>query len=109
MEAGESDWSPDDGEWMVFATHPLALFDGGESHLYRIHPDGTGMEKLTDFTSAELRATQPQYTPDGEWIVFTAVTSSSRSLWAIPAEGGEPVEIAPGGIYTHGTWQPQAD
>ena len=107
IKAGESDWSPD-GEWIVFATYPLAQYQSGESHLYRVHPDGTGLEQLTDFTSAELRATQPRYTPDGKWIVFTAVTSSTRSLWAIPSEGGEPVEIAAGGIYTHGTWQPAA-
>ncbi len=105
MEAGESVWSRD-GEWITFATHPLAQFDSGESHLYRMHPDGTGLEKLTDFSSAELRATQPQYTPDGRWIVFTAVTPTTRSLWAIPANGGNPVEIAADGIYTHGTWQP---
>ncbi len=108
MEAGESDWSPD-GEWIVFATHPLAAGVAGASHLYRIHPDGSGREQLTDFTSDELRATQPQFTPDGEWIVFTAVTSLSRSLWAIPAVGGDPIEITNGGIYTHGTWQPTPD
>lgn len=105
MEAGESVWSRD-GEWITFATHPLAQFESEESHLYRMHPDGTGLEKLTDFSSAELRATQPQYTPDGTWIVFTAVTPTTRSLWAMPSAGGDPVEIAAGGIYTHGTWQP---
>ncbi len=89
MEAGESVWSRD-GEWITFATHPLAQFDSGESHLYRMHPDGTGLEKLTDFSSAELRATQPQYTPDGRWIVFTAVTPTTRSLWAMPSERRKP-------------------
>ena len=107
MEAGESVWSRD-GKWITFATFPLARGVDGESHLYRMHPDGTGLERLADFSSADLRATQPQYTPDGKWITFTAVTASTRSLWAIPAAGGDPVEIAAGGIYTHGTWQPDA-
>lgn len=106
MFAGEADWSPD-GRWIVFDTYPLAEFGSSEvSNLYRIHPDGSGMEPLTNYTDADQRATQPRYTPDGRWIVFTAVTPSSRSLWAIPATGGEPVVIASGGIYTHGTWQP---
>ena len=48
-----------------------------------------------------------RYTPDGKWILFTAVTPRSRSLWIMSAEGGEPIVIAQGGIYMHGVWQPQ--
>lgn len=107
MFAGDPDWSPD-GNWIVFSDHPLHEFQCCEvSNLYRIHPDGSGMERLTHYDTADLRAAQPRYTPDGKYIVFTAVTPSTRSLWAIPAEGGEPIVLAPGGIYTHGTWQPQ--
>jgi Tol biopolymer transport system component len=108
MEAGEPDWSRD-GTWIVFATHPLHSFDCClQSNLYRMHPDGSGMEQLTRYEGGSLRATQPRYTPDGKWIVFTAVTPSSRSLWAMPADGGKPVVIATGGFYTHGTWQPNS-
>jgi Tol biopolymer transport system component len=107
LVAGYPDWSPD-GEWILFATYPLWTFnfDSVVSNLYRMRPDGSGMEQLTFYETPDIRANQPRYTPDGKWIIFTAVTSSSRSLWAIPAEGGEPVVIAEGGIYTHGTWQP---
>lgn len=107
MFAGEADWSPD-GEWIVFDTYPLHDFDSPPeaSNLYRIHPDGSGLEQITFNDSTDLRATQPRYTPDGNGIVFTAVTPSSRSLWGMPAEGGEPTVLAKGGIYTHGTLQP---
>ena len=108
MFAGEADWSPD-GKWIVFATYPLGEFNASSpepSNLHRIHPDGSGMEQLTHNETADLRAVQPQYTPDGKWIVFTSETLSSRSLWAIPAGGDEPIVLAPGGIYTHGAWQP---
>ena len=107
MFGGEADWSPD-GEWIVFDTYPLAEFNHVPkvSNLYRIHPDGTGLEQLTFNKSTDLRATQPHYTPDGKWIIFTAVTPSRRSLWVIPSEDGEPIVIAGGGIYTHGAWQP---
>ena len=61
-------------------------------------PDGTGMEQLTHYDMEALRATQPRYTPDGSGIVFTAaVTAATRSLWAIPADGGEPIVLTPPG------------
>lgn len=106
MLADNPDWSPG-GNWIVFSTNTRdesRCCKG--SHLYRIHPDGSGMEQLTHFDPADLRATQPRYTPDGQYIVFTALTPSTRSLWAIPAEGGEPIVLAKGGVYTHGSLQP---
>lgn len=102
--AGDADWSPD-GEWIVYATHPLRNFDSGVSNLFRVHPDGTGREPLTEYTDDATRATQPRYTPDGESILFTLVTTS-RDLALMPAEGGEIDQITDGGIYTHGDMQP---
>jgi len=59
------DWSPD-GKRLVFATHPLHQFHSccPQSNLYRMHPDGSGMEQLTRYEGDGLRATQPRYTPD---------------------------------------------
>jgi Tol biopolymer transport system component len=105
--AGYPDWSPD-AKWIVFATHPLDSFnfDHIVSNLYRMHPDGSDIEQLTFHETPDIRANQPRYTPDGKWIIFITVKPSSRSLWVIPAAGGEPIVITQGGIYTHGTWQP---
>ncbi len=67
-EGGEADWSPN-GEWIVYATHPLHDFNGDEvSNLVRVHPDGTDAQQLTQHTDGETRATQPRYTPDGAQI-----------------------------------------
>jgi Tol biopolymer transport system component len=102
--AGYPDWSPD-GEWIVFTTHP-DWDTPGISNLYRMRPDGTAVEQLTFYSSNAFRASQPRYTPDGQWILFTGVTPGGRDMMAIPADGGEPIPIFTGGIYTHSTLQP---
>ena len=104
--AGDSDWSADD-EWLVFSTYPLNNIQCCEvSNLYRIHPDGSGLEQITEYDTPDLRASQPRYTPDGGHILFTAVRPYSRVPAVIPADGGEPITVASSGIYTHPTWQP---
>lgn len=111
LNAGEPSWSPD-GEWVVFSTYPLGEFDSPPepSNLYRVHIDGSGLEQLTFNENPSLRAVLPRYSADGEWILFTMVAPSDRSLWVVPAEGGEPIVIAQGsGLgsnYTFGVWQP---
>lgn len=105
--AGDSDWSNGD-EWIVFSTYPLNDFQCCQvSNLYRIRPDGAGLEPLTTFDTDALRATQPRYTPDGSSIIFTAVTPSDRIPWVIPGDGGEPIAVVESGIYTHPAWQPR--
>lgn len=109
MNAGDPAWSPD-GQWIVFSIYPLNEYNfvRAISNLYRIHPDGTGLEQLTHYDTSATRATIPRYTPDGKWIMFTAVLPNSRELWAIPADGGDPIVIIAGGIQLHGVWQPNA-
>lgn len=106
MGAGSPDWSPG-GRWIVFNTHPLNVFQTrGPSVLYRMHPDGTGLQQLSHLPSA-VRATEPRYTPDGAWILFVAVNFYQRAIWAMPAEGGRRIVVADkDAIYTHPTLQP---
>ena len=106
LMAGDADWTSYD-EWIVFSTYPLRDFQCCEvSNLYRIRPDGAGLEPLTSYETDDLRATQPRVTPDGEWILFTSVTTDRRVPMLMAADGGEPIEVVASGIYTHATWQP---
>lgn len=102
---GDADWLGD--EWIVFSTHPLGDFPCCQvSNLYRIHPDGTGLEQLTHFETDAERATQPRVTPDNRDIVYTAVIGDSRVPAYMPLFGGEGTKVVQSGIYTHPTRQP---
>ena len=41
------------------------------------------------------RATSPSVSPDGRWIAFYLVKDRDRDVFVIPADGGEPVAVAP--------------
>lgn len=105
LVAGEPEYSPD-GRWIVFNTHPPDLGEG-DSQLYRMRPDGSGIEQLTHYE--DVRAFSPTYSPDGNWIIFSVfgftLPGNAHGLWVIPANGGDPVVIpdVPG---TQGNWQP---
>ena len=108
MLAGDCDWSPD-GTRLVFATHPLVAFnfDPVVSNLFTARPDGTGLRQLTHSATANNRATQAHFTPDGR-IIYTRVTPTGRTLWLINADGSDGAPIPANGerIRTHGDWQP---
>lgn len=60
----EPSWSPT-GRWIVFAVSADATHH--VLHLSRIHPNGTGLRRVTwGPTSAD----EPDWSPDGSWIVF---------------------------------------
>lgn len=108
LVASYADWSPD-GQWIVFSTQPFLLNnndDGPISNLYRMRPDGSGVEPLTFYDAPNPRPNQPRYSPDGQWIVFTMDTGPDREIWVMPADGGEPLALITGGIHTHPAWQP---
>jgi tricorn protease len=51
-------------------------------------------------TSSELRETEPEFSPDGRWIAFTAEHGDNIDVYVAPAAGGEPRRL---------TWHPGND
>lgn len=93
-DASVLDWSPD-GAWIVYVRGWWrGSTDDGD--LWRIRPDGSGLEQLTSIDTLDISLHRPRYTPDGSWILFSVETESSDRLWAVDAEGGEAVEALPG-------------
>lgn len=57
-------WSPD-GQWIVFGT-----VGGDRGPLYLVRPDGTDLHEVFRSTD-DGPATHPEWSPDGEFILFT--------------------------------------
>jgi hypothetical protein len=94
IDASLLDWSPD-GEWLVFV--PRYWDDrASDADVHRIRVDGTALERLTSLDTATNRILRPRYSPDGAWILFMQQEADRSSLVAIPADGGDPVDVLPG-------------
>jgi Tol biopolymer transport system component len=62
-------WSPD-GQWIAFSRNTGAALD-----LYLIHPDGTGLTRLT--ATATSHEDNPNWSPDGRLIAYDACDGAS--------------------------------
>src|SRR5262249_1269095 len=68
-------WSAD-GQWIVYTQER-----GGSSDIYRIHPDGSGLEQLTDDPAFDDQAA---LSPDGRSLVFVSTRGSGfANLWRL--------------------------
>ncbi len=77
-----------DGQWVVFSM-PV----GRSQHLFRMHPDGSGLIQVTSARSVDA---QPAWSRDGKWILFTSNRAhpdmrgkgkSNWDIWAIQPDG----------------------
>src|SRR5262245_11691696 len=75
----EIEYSPSyspDGKWVVFTQER-----GGLSDIYRIHTDGTGLERLTDDPAFD---DQGALSPDGRSVAFISTRGSgTANLWLL--------------------------
>src|ERR1043166_7317293 len=68
-------WSPD-GQWIVYTQER-----GGSSDIYRIHPDGTGLEQLTDDPAFD---DQGVLSPDNSMLAFVSTRASGTAdVWLL--------------------------
>ena len=70
-------WHPD-GRHIIFERDQRNAQGANRPGLFLIRADGTGMRRLTRArTFRDISHTEPQYSPDGRWIVFTRVIHES--------------------------------
>ena len=109
-------WSPD-GKWIAYAASKAGaqesiftdISEDRDSDIFVIEATGGAVRKLTTNPSADAN---PQWSPDGKWIAYTANTdgwASKTDVMLIGVDGGAPknltasfIESAGGGL----TWSP---
>lgn len=78
-----------DKHWVAFAAwQPL---EQRNTELYRIHPDGNSLERLTSDSLLQL---YPAWSGAGHWIYFTGQALDVGShIYRLPVEGGPPQRL----------------
>ncbi len=66
----------------------IAFVHGGD--IYTVGRDGGEATRLTSDIGDEL---YPKFSPDGQWIAFSAEYSGTRQVWVMPAAGGTPRQL----------------
>ena len=87
-----------DGEWLVFASRDQPVGD-----LYKIRPDGTGMQQLTNEPNFVDRL--PHWSPDKNWIAFFSNRSGPLAVWKIRSDGSGVQQVADA-PSTYPVWSP---
>jgi Tol biopolymer transport system component len=92
-------WSPK-GDWIAFTSERA-----GSADLYRVHPDGAGLERLTDNPAYDDQAA---FSPDEKQVVFvTTRAAGTADLWILDlaTRQAHPLTSGPGGDFRP-SWSP---
>lgn len=84
-------WSPDGKQLAVVLSK-----DGG-SQIFYIGTDGKGEPRRMTFSSAI--DTEPNFSPDGQLLLFTSDRGGSPQIYGMPVTGGEPRRLTFEGSY----------
>jgi dipeptidyl aminopeptidase/acylaminoacyl peptidase len=79
--------SPDESKIMFTAEVASEDKKKYHSHIYMMNADGTGQRQ---YTFGKVSDTDPVFSPDGKWIVFTSKRNDKKGIYKMPTAGGEP-------------------
>ena len=75
-----------DGQWVVFTAEPT-----GQADIYRVHPDGTGREQLTDDPAFD---DQGALSPDGRTLAFVSTRErGTADIWVLDLGSRTPTNL----------------
>ena len=83
-------WSPD-GKHIAFVITEYDIeANKGNSDIYIMSSKGGEVRRLTNSPG---RDSQPRFSPDGQWLVFTSARFGESQIWLLPLEGGEASQL----------------
>lgn len=78
--------SPDESE-IIFTVEVVAKNKKDYySHIFMVNADGTD---LRQYTFGDVKDSNPVFSPDGKWIVFTSKRGEKKGIYRLPTSGGE--------------------
>ena len=105
LDGNDPDWSPDRTLIVFNATaEPSAT-----QNIYTIHPDGTGLRKLTTYDEKGQATYHPSWSPDGTQILFAHAPSTDgwADFFVMDLDGSNQRVIAKTALHeNHGQWGP---
>lgn len=102
----EPSFSPD-GQWIVFESHKLDVEDNGVIMKYKIYGSGD----YIPLTSLSDDCRQPNWSPQGDRIIYQRFANGKWDLWIINPDGSNAVQLTTGtgdktdaSFYPDGEW-----
>lgn len=94
--------SPDGSLVAFVVTEPLMEDEQSEylSHVWVAASDGSWSRQ---FTRGDESASNPSFSPDGRYLLFTSSRNEKSQVWALPLSGGEAAQVtdAPEGVGSY--------
>lgn len=79
----------------------------GDTEIYLLNPDGSGVTKLTDNAAADLN---PVWSPDGQKIAFQSNRDGDSEVWVMNDDGTGALQLTTDPAFDGSpTWSPDGD
>lgn len=72
-----------DGRYLIFVSGPV----GGGGNVWKMDLGNKSLKQLTN----DWFTRRPQWTPDGQWVVYSCLNAGQPKLCKVPADGGNAV------------------